>query len=153
MNFQELEQYLKSIPEKVSADLPEIVAETATEYFKESFSVKEFDGKPWPQPKSQKRTGSLMISSGALLNSIRPTVVSPELVRISAGNEKVPYARAHNEGVNEEVVINPFKRRDGTEVKGHSRAMNLPQRQFMGRSNELAKIIHDRVSGYIKDIL
>jgi len=37
MNFQGLEQYLSSIPEKVSADVPEIVPETATEYFKERF--------------------------------------------------------------------------------------------------------------------
>lgn len=37
MNLRELEAYLSSLSDKVMGDTAEIVAETATEYFKETF--------------------------------------------------------------------------------------------------------------------
>ena len=40
MNIKELEAYLSSLPDKVMGDAAEIVAETATEYFKETFRKK-----------------------------------------------------------------------------------------------------------------
>ena len=98
MTLQELETFLRNLPDKVLSDSSEIVADTATEYYKETFYKKAFDGNPWAPAKVPKKTGSLLIDSGALMNSIRPAVITPQRVVISAGNEKVDYARAHNEG-------------------------------------------------------
>lgn len=151
-SFEELEDYLQGLPDKVLEDVAEIVAETATQYFKETFTTKEFDGNPWQAAMSPKKTGSLMIESGALVNSIQPALISKDVVIISAGNDKVNYAKAHNEGFQGTVVINPFTR-DGTKVKGHNRKMNIPKRQFMGRAAELAVRISDRLKQHLKDIL
>ena len=76
MNIKELEAYLSSLPDKVMGDAAEIVAETATEYFKETFRKKAFDGNPWTPARTAKRRGSLLIESGAMMNSIRPLVVT-----------------------------------------------------------------------------
>lgn len=81
MNLRELEAYLSSLPDKVMGDTAEIVDETATEYFKETFRQKAFDGNPWTHAKTAKRRGSLLIDSGAMLNSIRPLVISPRATK------------------------------------------------------------------------
>ena len=64
MDINELNKYLQSLPEMIIDNAAEIVAETATEYYKESFSKKEFNGNPWKEAKVPKRTGSLLIASG-----------------------------------------------------------------------------------------
>ena len=72
MNIKELNNYLQSLPEEIISDAAEIVVETATEYYKSAFKKKAFDGNPWTPAKAPKTTGSLLIDSGALVNSIRP---------------------------------------------------------------------------------
>ena len=150
--FADLEKYLEQLPDRVMDDVSHLVAETATEYFKESFRTKSFDGNPWkdgvPKP-----TGSLMIESGNLQNSITPAIITPERVVISAGNDKVDYARPHNEGFTGSVTINPFRRKNGQDVKQHTRQMNIPQRQFMGNANELATRLIERIQQYLKTTL
>ena len=37
MNIKELNNYLQSLPEEIISDAAEIVAETATEYYKSAF--------------------------------------------------------------------------------------------------------------------
>ena len=98
MNIKELNNYLQSLPEEIISDAAEIVAETATEYYKSAFKKKAFDGNPWTPAKAPKTTGSLLIDSGALVNSIRPAVITPQRVVMSSGNEKIDYAQVHNEG-------------------------------------------------------
>ncbi|MDN5291786.1 MAG: hypothetical protein PWQ06_2025 [Anaerophaga sp.] len=146
--FKDLEQYLQNLPDQVMEDAAEIVAETATAYFKETFTTKEFDGNPW-QKGVPKKTGSLMVESGNLMNSIHPAVITPERVVISAGNNKVNYARTHNEGFSGTVTINPFTRKNGQQVKAHTRRMNIPRRQFMGRASELAGRIISGIENYL----
>ena len=70
MNIKELNNYLQSLPEEIISDAAEIVAETATEYYKSAFKKKAFDGNPWTPAKVPKTTGSLLIDSGALVNSV-----------------------------------------------------------------------------------
>ena len=98
MNIDELNSFLQSLPGELLDDASQIVSETAQEYFKDTFRLKAFDGNPWTPARRPKSTGSLLVNSSALLNSIRPAVVTPERVVISAGNDKVTYAAAHNEG-------------------------------------------------------
>ena len=147
--FDDLERFLDTLPNKVMDDAAEIVAETAVEYFKGSFTRKGYDGNPW-KAGNAKKTGSLMVDTGNLQNSITPVVITRERVVISAGNDKVPYAKVHNEGFAGEVTINPFVRKNGAEVKQHTRTMNMPQRQFMGKASELAVKIKESLNAYLK---
>lgn len=156
MNFKELENYFASLPEQIMNVVPDIVAETATDYFKESFTLKEFDKNPWAKAKRAKSTGSLMVESGNLVNSIRPAVVTREHVIISAGNDKVPYAQIHNEGYTGPVSIMAHTRKTKTgfcDVKAHTINQSMPQREFMGESDELAEMIHERIDNYLNTIL
>lgn len=148
-SFEELEQWLDDLPDRVMDDAAEIVAETAVEYFKDSFTRKEFDGNPW-KPGQDKETGSLMVESANLMNSITPVEINRERVVISAGNDKVRYAKPHNEGFKGAVTINPFTRANGQQVKQHTRKMNIPKRQFMGKAVALAKAIKARLNQFLK---
>lgn len=155
MNIKELNKYLQSLPEEIISDAAEIVAETATEYYKSTFKKKAFDGNPWTPAKVPKTTGSLLIDSGALVNSIRPAVITPQRVVISAGNEKVDYAQAHNEGFKGVVSVPAHTRktkRKDVSVKAHTRKTNIPKREFMGDSEELNEQIHARIEGYIDSL-
>ena len=155
MNIKELEDYLRTVPDELMGDTAEIVAETATEYFKETFRKKAFDGNPWAPAKTAKKRGSLLIDSGALLNSIRPIVITKDRVVIAAGNQKVTYAKVHNEGYDGEVQVPAHTRRTkkgSTNVKAHSRMVHIIQRQFMGDSEELNDRIKGRIVDYIKNL-
>lgn len=155
MNIKELEDYLRTMPDELMEDVADIVAETATEYYKQTFHKKAFDGNPWTPAKTAKRRGSLLIDSGAMLNSIRPLVITPHRVVIAAGNQKVTYVRAHNEGYDGEVQVPAHTRRTKkgiTPVKAHSRTAHFPQRQFMGDSEELNREIKQRIENYIKNL-
>ena len=144
MNFNELENYLSSLPDKILDDAAEIVAETATSYYKERFRGKAFDGKPWAPAKVPRRNGSLLIDSGNLMGSIRPAYV---------GRDKVDYAKVHNEGFTGRVTVPAHVRHTSkygnVEVREHTRRANIPARPFMGQSDELAEEIHKRLEGYI----
>ncbi len=90
-----------------------------------------------------------------MMNSIRPLVVSPQRVVIAAGNQKVTYAKVHNEGFDGEVQVPAHTRRTkkgSTNVKAHSRMVHITQRQFMGDSEELNDRIKGRIVDYIKNL-
>lgn len=120
MQAEELKKHLKELTEELLEVSAHIFAETATTYYKESFRRKGFDGRPWKPPKRPKSKGSLLVDSSALMNSIRPAVVTNERVVISAGNDKVTYAKAHNEGFVGSVNIPAHKRRSRAS-KGRSK--------------------------------
>ena len=97
----------------------------------------------------------MLIDSGALVNSIRPAVITPQRVVISAGNEKVDYAQVHNEGFKGIVPVPAHTRktkRKDVPVKAHTRKTNIPKREFMGDSEELNEQIHARIEGYIDSL-
>lgn len=156
MDFNDLGNYLTSLPDKILDDASQIVAETATEYYKDRFKEKTFDGNPWAPAKVPRRNGSLLIDSGNLLNSIRPAYIGRDKVVISAGNDKVGYAQVHNEGYSGSVIVPAHVRRTrkygDVDVKEHTRRPNIPRRQFMGESDELATKIHERLEGYINTL-
>lgn len=160
MSFkQDLEQRVK---EAMNA-IPDLVAELAVDYFKERFSYKEFDGKSWPDfsPNYKHRTnGSLMIDSAKLMNSVRPTRVERNVVEVTAGYEekgKVDYARPHNEGFSGSVVVPSHSRtsKKGKQyvVKQHTRKALIPQRQFLGESRELNRILKKDIEQLFKTIM
>ncbi len=174
-NNDKINAWFDKFEHKFDYRLPQIVEETAVEFTKENFVNKSFDGKPWPQTKRPNPKGSLMVRSGALLNSIRPVETSPRRVLIAAGNSKVPYARIHNEGGvieqaarSETFVRNRYKKgpkskyfggmgafrkgtTDGQGLTFKARTINMPQRKFMGHSAVLNKRIILRVKGLFNE--
>lgn len=65
---------MNELKDGIGAVVPQIVTNTATEYFKERFSKKEWDNKswkPWVDTYRHRTGGSLMIDSGAAVNSIQ----------------------------------------------------------------------------------
>ena len=151
-----IDKLLENRLEEIMQGTAEIVAETAVEYFQNTFRDKAFDGNPWVPPRVPKRSGSLLVQSGALLNSIRPVLVSPERIVIAAGNEKVDYAQVHNEGFNGSVTVPAHIRhtRSGDHtVRQHTRRVNIPQRQFMGDARELENELQKRIEAYAEALL
>lgn len=131
---------------------PQVLAETAVEYYKERFRLKNWDGAPWP-PLSKRykpKKGSMMIRTAKLMNSINSRIAKDRVV-ISAGNSRVPYAKIHNEGgeIQLRARSETFRRnraRGGRFKKGTSSGrgfsfraskIRIPRRQFMGHSNQL----------------
>jgi len=156
MTWDDLGNYFDTLSENLMEDVPDIIAETATEHFKERFTEKQFDGNPWVPAKVPKHTGSLLVESGNLVNSIRPSYVGKDKVVISAGNDKVQYAQVHNEGYTGPVTIPAHTRRTKkgiANVRQHVRTADIPQRQFMGKANELLKLLYERITNAIQQKL
>lgn len=158
---EEIQAEIDQIMDDICEATSDIIVEEATEYFKERFDVKAFDGNPWVPAKRPKKSGSLLVQSSNLVNSIKPIEANKERVVIATTGEVVnKYARVHNEGFEGDVDVAPFTRmaktRDGKrveqQVKVHTRHMRIPQRQFMGQAEELNERIRTRVETYIDSI-
>lgn len=157
-NFDsDLNNFFGSIDQRLTVYVPDMIAETAVEVFKDSFVTKSWDGEQWPEYGNKEREpkrGSLMRRTNNLVNSIHPSLVSPTLVRINAGNYKVPYARAHNEGMQmsgtrniRSYYNNNFMGKGKRiSIRAHTRSVNYitPRRQFMGKSELLLTTIKTR---------
>lgn len=160
-NEQNINNWFSNFEHRFNATVPNIVAESAIEYFQDTFKKQAWDGVPW-QPLSTKYNakktrgkGRILRSSGALQSTIHSSIVKPGRVQISAGNAKVPYARIHNEGlrvkgsykVRSFVNSNFMGKGKRVQIKQHTRSMNykMPRRQFMGHSKYLNQIIIDRL--------
>lgn len=154
--MQNIEQEIEELMDEICAASAGIIAEEATEYFKERFEEKEWDGTLWEPAKHPPSRGSLMLRSTNLMTSTRPTIITKERVVIAAGDDsKVTYARVHNEGYDGDVNVRPFTRMvkgKQQEVRAHTRHMNIPKRQFMGETEELDERIVTRIGNYIESI-
>lgn len=176
--LKDLQEYLKNISEEYLEEVvPVIVSEVATEYFKQRFTTKEWNGEPWPDTKRPVRNGSLMVRSGALMASIKPHEISRERVTISAGSEKVPYAKIHNEGgaikhpggtpyfvigkkEEEKSILWTSKEKATAWAAKHGRSLPvtkqhdiiMPKRQFMGMTDDLVdeiiKTLEEALNNY-----
>lgn len=165
--FEDVLAKIDELAANIREQAPQIVAETATSYYKERFTEKSWDGEPWTPAKHPPGRGSLMVRSGALMRSIRPTLVSATEVRIGAGNDRVPYARIHNEGGVIRQVPTAKQRRffwamERSEKKGaedtgawakmaRSETLNIPipRRQFMGHS----PVLNDRLVSIFGELI
>lgn len=151
MKPEQLTKKLKTFANEIQHDCAEIIAESATEYFKDSFKRKAFNGRSWKR--TVKRTGSTLIESGNLMNSIRPTEVTDKKVVIAAGNEKVAYARVHNEGCVQYVKPHLRTGRTGKRHQVKAYSYKATKRQFMGQSQELNKLIQEQIEKHLKQLL
>ncbi|MCD8081886.1 MAG: phage virion morphogenesis protein [Bacteroides sp.] len=112
MKLEELTEQL----EVDMMDVAQIAAATGVSVFKQAFRDKSFNGKPWLPVKVEPGTGSLMLRSGALMNSVRTASITEQGVTFTAGNDRVPYAQVHNEGGR----------------AGRGMGFFMPQRKFLG---------------------
>jgi phage gpG-like protein len=151
MTPEEFIQRLQTIDAGLMPQIAQIIAETATEYFKASFSRKAFDRQPWRR--TQKTTGSTLIESGNLMNSIRPIMRTAEKIIIAAGNEKVAYARVHNEGGVQYVRPHSRTSRKGKKYQVKGYGYHAWKRQFMGNSMEMFDLINKRINIFLKQKL
>lgn len=162
----QINKWFETFEHRLNTAVPNIVAETAVEFFQDTFKKQAWDGVPW-QPLSPKYAakktrgrGRILRSSGAMQSTIRPSIVTAGRVRITAGNENVKYPRIHNEGlrVKGTYKVKSFVNRNfmGTgrpmKIKAHSRTVNyqMPQRRFMGHSKYLNQLIITRLTGAFK---
>lgn len=168
-SFKEIDDFFNNLTEGFfKKHVPDIIAQKATEYFQQRFTTKEWDGKPWPETKKPVKRGTLMLRDRNLYLSIKPKTVTSERVVISAGNDKVPYARIHNEGGvidhpggtpfftdkendNKTVFVSKEKARELQAYKGillpftKPHKIPIPQRQFMGISQGLKDYLFDNL--------
>ncbi len=111
--------------------------------------------------KGAAKTRAILVKSGRLRRSFH--VLSKRWDNITVANS-APYAKVHNEGFKGIEYVKPHRRfvyqgdkigsgiysiktrrekkvkvKIKQDVKGFSRKMNLPQRQFMGQTNELGQ--------------
>jgi phage gpG-like protein len=160
-NAAKINAWFERFEQRMDSRVPHVIAETATEYFQESFQKQSWDNQPW-QPLSPsyaarktRSKGRILTRTAALQRSIRPTVQQPAKVTITAGNSKVRYARVHNEGLRVAGVqyVRPHKKGNfmgkgkPVNIKGHSRKVDfrMPRRQFMGHSAILNREIITRL--------
>lgn len=127
--------------------MPTRLATLAVAFSKERFVQQNWidsSVEAW-RPRSRKRrggkrrqSGAVLVDSGRLKRSIRAISVSKNKIVIGTD---VPYAQAHNDGVNTMVTVKSHSRkRNGKtcQVREYSRRMSMPQRRFLGDSQELS---------------
>lgn len=167
---------------KALQTVPRIIGQEGVNFFRERFREQGWRDKgltKWSQrSKNDKKPGrGILIRSGRMMRSIYNPVASWRQVVISA---PVPYAIAHNEGFNGTVTVRQHTRRTYTTVRhgrgiysiktkkelttkmkqvnasytvrSHTRKMNLPQRQYMGNSEALNKIIDGVLTKYVNPV-
>jgi phage gpG-like protein len=162
-SFKEIDDFFDKLTnEFLKKNVPNIIAEKATDFFKERFTTKEWDGDPWPETKTPIKRGTLMVRSGALVASIKSKTVTSERVVISAGSDKVQYPRIHNEGGTINIPVTPKMRKfawamhykevgedkkANTPWKGlaltkkETIEVTIPRRRFMGPSDKLNAVL------------
>lgn len=128
--------------------LPARIAACAVNFSKERFVKQNWldeTAEPWEKRRGRRRGGdkrqggAVLVDSGRLKRSIR--VVSATKERIVIGTD-VPYAEIHNEGFEGRQNVRAYQRRSRTgkvhTVRAHTRRMSMPERRFLGESQELA---------------
>lgn len=144
---------------KALDSLPKRVSVLAVNFSKERFVKQNWidsSTEEW-RPRSRKRRGgkrrqrgAVLVDSGRLKRSIRVISISKNKIVIGTA---VPYAQAHNDGVNAMVTVKPHsRRRNGKtyQVRAYSRRMFLPRRRFLGDSKELTKRLENLIISEIE---
>ena len=127
------------------------------EEFDRNFTRKAFFTKKWKKRKDPNALGSLLVVTGSLRRSIQAKE-TPDGVRFTSNQ---PYATLHNEGGKGSVTVRQHTRKSkkgkSYTVRQHNRAVNVPQRQFVGDGNDTQRIIKnvidDNLEQYNQEII
>lgn len=140
---------MKNILSDMKVDLAEM--------FDRNFTRKSFFGAPWAPRKNTKAKGSLLLVTGKMRRSIRPSVVGNGVQFSSA----LPYTELHNEGGTVKETVRSYSRTDkktgkSHAVSAHTRTMVMPKRQFIGDHPDVQKaisdIVEDNVAKFFDDL-
>ncbi len=154
--------------------MPQRIAALAVNFSKERFIKKNWhDTTPVPWKKTKKRTGSTLVASGRLKQSIRKIRVTPTYVSIGTN---VPYAKIHNTGgeISGIETVKTHNRKEyrrkphsrngkrvrqqfvkAHQVKSFSRKYRrkFEKRQYIGQSQELTTRIEDLIRDELGNII
>ena len=123
----------------MKSDVPKVLGNQSVRFFQDSFKKQGFEDtgvNKWkPSKRVLTRGGTTLVQSGRLRRSIR--IKEANFNRIVVGSYGLDYAQIHNEGLKSNQKVRSYTRRDGSVVKGFTRRMNMPKRQFMGISRSL----------------
>ena len=157
-------------------ELPNIVAEVLIDWVNDNFSRESFEGRSWPQRKDGDSSRALLVKTGRGRRSIRISRKTKEQVELTTD---LDYMIAHNDGAEITMQITPRMRRffwamhykfeadgDGNlkipedQVKwkwlalkkGKTITFKMPQRQFMGPSQELDERIKKAIEAELSTV-
>jgi phage gpG-like protein len=167
-NKLDLDPLVKAL-QKQKKTLPIKVGEDAVRFFRRSFRNEGFTDrtlKKWKDRKYPARGGAKTILkvSGALMRSIKR--LSTSFGSIKIGTRGVTYAQIHNEGGTTNPTVTPRMRgwarhkfkKTGNPVynaiantKKKTLTVNIPQRQYIGRSYKLEKLLMQRIEKEISN--
>lgn len=151
----------------IFTDLSPQLAEMAKGFFKGSFFKEGFTDygfTAWPKRKDT-LPHKILTKSQALRDSIVITEANSDKITITAG-EGVPYASIHNYGGTINVTVTPkarrffwymFKKTENTMwkfmaiTKKEKLTIKIPQRQFMGSSQTLDKMMKELIGKKMKE--
>ncbi|MFT3750952.1 MAG: hypothetical protein QM768_21745 [Agriterribacter sp.] len=166
---QELKRY-------VNVEFPKRAGNISLRFINDNFRAQGWQGatlQPW---KENARKGTILIRKGKLRRGTKYTT-SPGVTRVY---NDVPYAAAHNRGFNGTVTIKAHQRRNYvgikqatgrltkagklqmrtvhgvrsiSQVKAHTRKMNIPKRQFMPENITDSPVLYNAVRGEIEGTL
>ena len=129
-------------PQKLKKDIISDMRVELSEEFDRNFTRKAFFTEKWKKRRSPNALGSLLVVTGSLRRSIQAKE-TPDGVKFTSNQ---PYATLHNEGGKGSVT-----------VKQHTRAMNVPQRQFVGDGEDTRRLIQgvidDNVQRYNEELI
>lgn len=164
-NIENINAWFANFEHRMREEVPGIVAETATEFYKSKFLTQEWDGVPWenlsPNYAKRKRRSKekILTANRHLEKSIKPRDITPNRVTITAGSSIAPYARVHNEGLRvrgtrqvKSYTNNNFMGTGRKQlIKAHSRTVNyqMPKRQFMGHSVQLNRLLTRELTQFL----
>lgn len=127
------------------------------EEFDKNFTRKAFFTNKWKKRRNPNALGSLLVVTGSLRRSIQAKE-TPDGVRFTSNQ---PYATLHNEGGKGSVTVRQHTRKSKKgktyTVRQHNRAVNVPQRQFVGDGQDTQRIIKnvidDNLEQYSQEII
>ena len=127
------------------------------EEFDKNFTRKAFFTNKWKKRRNPNALGSLLVVTGSLRRSIQAKE-TPDGVRFTSNQ---PYATLHNEGGKGSVTVRQHTRKSkkgkSYTVRQHNRAVNVPQRQFVGDGQDTQRIIKnvidDNLEQYNQEII
>lgn len=150
MTADEFQIKLKRMPEQIKEainnDLPVVMGVTAVDFFKENFQNEGFtdaSNVPWqevkrrqdPNVRGARATRKILTGdTGDLGESIEHQHTAPGETTIRSDK---PYADAHN---------------SGTTTAGRNHNVTIPQRQLIGESEQLDKLIEEEIESKLGNI-
>lgn len=171
MSAPDLKKYidktLRDINRAYERTIPVKVGNEAVNFFKDNFKEGGFRDcglKKWKATRRQQISKGANAQYGPLMSGrehLRRSISSKtEPGKVIIYNN-VPYAKVHNEGYSGVQYVRPFRRGrklasnlaskkvvkvGGQNVRGFSRKMIIPKRQFMGNSKDLDNIIDNIIT-------